>query len=671
MAVPRIVIVGGGFAGVKCVKTLRKRLKLDECEIVLFNRENHMVFHPLLAEVVGASINPIAVAVPLRQMLPRTSCRTEDVSQIDLEKSELEYTNHSGFTKHMPYDHLVISCGSVVNMSTVPGMADHAFPLKTVGDAMTLRTHVVQQLEKAEHCSAPEKKRWYLSFVVVGGGYSGVETAGEINDLARSSKKFYQNIRDEDISVTLIHSRDQILPEISSKLRDFARIKMEKTGIKFMLKKRVGVVTTEGVGLKDGSWVKGGTVVSTIGTTMPRIIERLGVPKERGRMVADPDMRLKGQKNVWVIGDCAHIHNSYDGSVAPPTGQFAEREGRQVAENIVRVIKGQSTKPFRFKLLGQLCSIGGHTAVAEMMGLRISGFTAWFLWRSVYLLKMPSVSRRIKVGFDWAWALLFSRDLMYVKTDRTERVSHAYYHAGDYVYRTGEPATSFYVIEKGEVEIIKNEGQDNETLLAVLGQGNFFGEMALLNNRPRSANVRARSNVELTVMGRHVFSQISTSLAPLRDMLTAAVKKRSESLWQRIPTTQKVLSQYSISEFLSPPKQTLQASSTYEEVSTMFNENALGFCYVVDDQYRLQGVVTRTDLFRAFEVGTRRDAKVSEFMIKDPIAMTLNDSCLLAIATMNDHNLKWIPVIDDCESRRLQGYVRAQKMLHRVLQDMG
>jgi NADH dehydrogenase len=238
-------------------------------------------------------------------------------------------------------------------------------------------------------------------------------------------------------------------------------------------------------------------------------------------------MRIRGFKNAWTIGDCAHIINTYNNKPSPPTGQFAERQGQQVAESIVRVLHGQETHPFYFKPLGQLCSIGGHNAVAEILGMRISGFIAWFLWRSVYLLKLPSWPRRIKVGFDWAWELVFSRDLAHPKANQTERVSKAYYRPGDYIFHQGEPGINFYIIEKGEVEVLRSDGEEKSTeVLAVLGSGDFFGEMALVDNQPRNATIRARTPVEVVVMGRNVFTQISGSLTPFRNLLAEAVKLR-------------------------------------------------------------------------------------------------------------------------------------------------
>jgi NADH:quinone reductase (non-electrogenic) len=526
----RIVIIGGGFAGAKCAKKLRTKLSQKSFDIVLFNRENHMVFQPLLAEVVGASINPDAIAAPLRQMLPGVHCRTEEVQRIALEDSFVEYEGHDGKLCQMYYDHVVVASGTVVNLSQIPGMADHAFPLRTVGDAIALRYHVMQQMEKAEVCDDPEHRRWYLSFIIIGGGFSGVEVAGEINDLVRGTHRIFENISSDDITVRIIHSYDQLLPEISPKLREFVRARMEKAGIKMVLNINTSFVTPEGVELKDGRIIRGATIVCTVGNTMSPVIERLEIPKERGRLITEPDMRIRGFKNAWAIGDCAHIINTYDNKPSPPTGQFAERQGQRVAENISRVINGWMARPFYFKPIGQLCSIGGHNAVAEILGMRISGFLAWFLWRSVYLFKLPSWSRRVKVGFDWGWELIFSRDLAHPKTNQTERVSRAYYRPGDYIFHQGEPGSNFYIIKSGEVEVLQsnNEGIPAE-VVAVLGPGDFFGEMALIDDKPRNASIRARSPVETVVMGRNVFTQISSSLVPFHNYLEEVVKQRRAS----------------------------------------------------------------------------------------------------------------------------------------------
>ena len=271
----RIIVLGGGFGGVKCAHALRRSLSPAAADVVLFNRENHLVFSPLLADVVGSSINPLDAVVPLRQMLPGVLCRTEEVQNIDLAKNCVEYEGLEAQRCQMKYDHLVIACGNVANLNVVPGMADHAFPLKTIGDAVALRSHVMEQMEKAEVCDEVTRRRWYLSFIVVGGGYSGVEAAGEINDLVRGTAHHFSSFSPADVTVTLIHSRDQLLPEIGAHLREFARKKMEKTGVKVMLNARVALATPEGVGLAGGAFLKGGTIVCTVGSSTAPVVERL------------------------------------------------------------------------------------------------------------------------------------------------------------------------------------------------------------------------------------------------------------------------------------------------------------------------------------------------------------------------------------------------------------
>lgn len=336
----RVIIVGGGFGGVKCARTLARHGGSDELEVVLFNQENHLVFSPLLAEVVGSSINALDVVVPLRQLLPRVFCRTEEVRAIHRESHEVEYIAEDGTPARMSYDHLVLACGSVTDLNVVPGMADHGLPLKTVGDAAALRSHLIERMEQAEVAADAARRTWHLTVLVVGGGYSGVEAAGEINDLLRSSTKYFRNWSRKDVHVKLIHSRDFILPEISPGLREFARSKMERAGVEMVLNTKVSSATPDGVGLEDGRFLKGGTIVCTVGNSSAPLIGGFDAPRQKGRLLTDPDMRVQDIHNVWAIGDCAYIINTRTGQPSPTTGQFAERQGRQCATNILRSLRG-------------------------------------------------------------------------------------------------------------------------------------------------------------------------------------------------------------------------------------------------------------------------------------------------------------------------------------------
>lgn len=675
----RIIIIGGGFGGVKCSATLSRELERDQAEIVLFDRQNHLVFSPLLAEVVGSSINPLDVVVPLRQLLPRVFCRTEEIQTVDLANNQVEYHGEDGQRARMPYDHLVIACGCVTNLNVVPGMADHAFPLKTVADASNLRSQLMAQMEQAEISSDPARQRWHLTVLVVGGGYSGVEAAGEINDLLRDSARYFHHWKTPDSKVVLIHSRDQILPEISPGLREFARKKMEQAGVQMVLNARVTSATPEGVALQDGTFLKGGTIVCTIGGSPAPVIAGLTAPKEKGRLATEPDLRIKGATNVWAIGDCASIINSLNGEVSPTTGQFAERQGHQCAQNIVHVLRGQPTRPFRFKLLGELCSIGGQSAVADLFGLHLSGFLAWFIWRGVYLFKLPTLGRRFQVGFDWASLLLFPRDLAYVRTEATERVSHAHYDAGDFIFRQGDAPTSFYVLEQGEVEVLRSKdgsagkasgnGADFE-VVTVLGAGSFFGERALLGNRPRVMSIRARTAVEVLVMGKNVFTQVSGALTPLRDALAQTLNRRAVDVWKNRPEVYELLSKTPIKELMEPsPQPLLKPATTMHEVGQAFVEHGNEFFYVSADGEGVDGVVTITDLLRGQSGAANGLTPVSDFMTKNPVTVTADDDCSVAATAIREYRLKSLPVVERKDGRKLVGCIRVRRLMAFVMKE--
>jgi NADH:quinone reductase (non-electrogenic) len=675
----RVVVVGGGFAAVQFAKTLRSKLRASECHILLFNRENHMVFHPLLADVAGASINADAAAAPLRQMLPGVGCRTERVQRIDLASSEIEFDDGNGALTRLHYDHVVIACGAESNLGIIPGMSEHAFAFKVMRDAIDLRQHIVRQMEQAEAASDPDRRRWHLSFIVVGAGFSGAEVAGEINELVRSSTRFYRNFRKDDVVVTLVHSQDQILPEVAPKLREFARKKMQKAGITMLLNTRAVAATHEGVELNDGHMLAGATVVCTIGTAISPIVQALDVPKERGRIRTTPEMRIEGQTNAWAIGDCAYIINAFDNKPAAPTGQFAERQGRQAALNVVRILQSQPIQPFRFKALGQLCSIGGYQAVAEMLGVHVSGFLAWLMWRGVYLFKLPTWSRRIKVGLDWSWDVLFPRDLSFLNTDTTGQVTQAYYRPGDFIHRQGEPARVFSMIEEGQVEVLQKDSQTSDTkVVAVLGKGDFFGEGALLGNRPHETSIRARSAVRLRQIGSALFSEIAGSFAPLRELLVKAVTRHSGDFWRRLPISKAILESESLASFLDPlPAQLLTKDTTFADAIIALNESATGTLIVLDENQCLWGTLDRGDLYQIVariavtSAETRGDVtnlKLSDLLIPNSIYVALEDSALVASATMLDHGISWMPVVKSKDDPRPVGFIRGEKISKRMLE---
>lgn len=414
----RILIVGGGFAGVSAAKELERASPAD-VSIELLSQENYITYNPLLPEVVGASLLPGHVVAPLRQTLDRARVRMVRVDEIDLEERLVRYAGEgSGISQ---YDQLVLACGQSANLGIVKGMARYALPLKTLGDALFLRNRVIVRLEQAEQQPDPEARRWLTTFIVLGGGFSGVEVAGELVDFIRASRRYYPQIREDEVRVLLVHGNERLLPELSASLGEFAYRNMMKNGVDIRLKARAVRIDDRAVYLDDGEILSAGTVICTIGTAPNALVADLPLPKNRGRIEVAADMSVPGHPGVWAIGDCAAVINARDGKVCPPTAQSADRQGRQLARNIVSALAGKPTRAFAYKSAGQLSSIGHNKAVAEMFGLRVSGFIAWLMWRGVYLMKIPTLGRKARLFLEWNWAMFFPPDIAHLGFNRTRR----------------------------------------------------------------------------------------------------------------------------------------------------------------------------------------------------------------------------------------------------------
>jgi NADH dehydrogenase len=413
-----LVIVGGGFAGTKTAQILEHTLPPD-WNLTLISQENFITFNPLLPEVVGASIMPSHVTAPHRQMIHCSHVAMAQVSEIDTTERVIRYLGEGPGVLH--YDQLVLACGTNANLDVVKGMELYALPLKTLGDALFLRNRIIARLEQAELQPNPEQRRWLTSFIVVGGGFSGVETAGALADFLYASLKYYKRIRREDLCIVLLHSGDRLLPELSARLGTFTLRKMRARGFDVRLSARVVRVTPQDVRLESGEILAGGTVICTIGTQPNPLLESIPTAKSRGRLVVNGDMSVPGLDGVWAAGDCAAVLNALDGKVSPPTAQFAEAQARQLAANIVAHLAGKPTRAFRYRPKGQLSSVGHNKAVAEIFGLSLSGFVAWLMWRGLYLLRIPTLARKTRLFLEWNWAMFFPPDLSHFGYRRTHR----------------------------------------------------------------------------------------------------------------------------------------------------------------------------------------------------------------------------------------------------------
>ncbi len=396
----RIVIIGGGFAGVEVARRLQARLPID-WETILYSRENHFVFTPMLAEVVGSALTPIHVVCPIRLMVRYVSSRTAQVVGFDPKTQEVIFKRPDGQLGRDPYDHLVLAAGLAVNVNIVPGMGTYGWQIKTLGDALVLRNRVVGQLERAQVTVSPELKARLLSFAVVGGGITGIEVAGSIADLLKEGCRYYDRINPEEIRVTVVHGPPRILDQFPESLSSFALRKIRKGGVDIRTGVRVEAVTVEGIRLKGGEFVKAGTVISAVGNTIQPLFADAGLPVVRNRIKVTPEMRVEGYDNVWALGDCAAVLNALDGSISPTLGQFAIRQARQVAENLRAVIGGRPPKPFRYRMQGMFATIGRNNAVGLSYGVHFSGFLASLAWHAIYWARMPTMTRKVKVALDW------------------------------------------------------------------------------------------------------------------------------------------------------------------------------------------------------------------------------------------------------------------------------
>ncbi len=413
-----LIIIGGGFAGTTLAKCLDRSLPPDWM-VTLISRENFITYNPLLPEVVGASLLPGHVVAPHRLIVRRGRVCMATVSEIDIAAREVRYLGEGSGV--IPFDQLVIACGVDANLALVPGMADYALPLKTLGDALFLRNRVISRLEQASMQPDPEARRWLTTFLIVGGGFSGVEVAGEIRDFLHGSMRYYPMINPDDCRVILLHSGERLLPEISNQLGGFAGDRMMRDGIEIRLNTRAARVDDRCVTLASGESILAGTVICTIGTAPNQLLKDLTCAMERGRISTDPDMSVPGYPGVWSIGDCAAVTNAADGRTCPPTAQFADRQARQLAQNVLMSLAGRPTRPFRYRPVGQLCSVGHNKAVVELFGMKISGFVAWLLWRGVYLLKIPTLARKARLFLEWNWAMFFPPDIVHFNYRRSMR----------------------------------------------------------------------------------------------------------------------------------------------------------------------------------------------------------------------------------------------------------
>jgi NADH:ubiquinone reductase (H+-translocating) len=410
----RIVILGGGFGGVYAALHLERLLgRQSRVEICLVSRENFFLFTPMLHEIAASDLEITNIVNPLRKLLRHVEVIVGDIGEIDLPNRRVIISpSYRDRLEQLDYDHLVIALGSVTNFYDLPGLADLAIPMKTLQDAIRLRAQVLSRLEAANAETDSLERRSLLTFVVAGGGFAGVETVAALNDFIQEVLPFYPNLYEGMWRVVLVHSGSIILPELGHDLGEYTKKVLAGRGVEIRLNSRVKSVTQNKVTLGDGTSISSQTLVWTAGIVPSPLIASIPSSKERRRLVVNQFLQLPAWPNVWAIGDCAFVPDlKNEGKSHPPTAQHAMREAKIVAQNIVAALSGRTLRAFSFKTIGLLASVGRRMGVARIFGFNFSGFFAWWMWRTVYLSKLPGLDKKVRVAFDWTLDLLFPKDV--------------------------------------------------------------------------------------------------------------------------------------------------------------------------------------------------------------------------------------------------------------------
>lgn len=545
MAKKRVLILGGGFAGVYTAKTLEKlRSDRDSFEIALINKDNYFVYQPMLAEIISGHVGVFDTVSPLRSLLPKTDIIVREVESIDLQRKVV--VTSPGFKPvrfEYAYDYLVLAMGNVTDFRGMTGLTQHALRFKYLSDALALRNHVIRTLEEAAVETNPRLKEALLTFVVAGGGWSGVECAAELNDFVRKVAKKYRNVDPKQLRMVLLQSDTRILREMEESLALTAQEVMKKNGIEIRLETRLAAATGDEALLSNGERIPTKTLISTVPGSPNPVIEALDLPKGIGRggksnhrIKVNLELQVEGSDHIWALGDCAQIPEPGDTTgkqFCPPTAQHAVREGELVAHNIVAAMNGTPKKLFAFKGLGQMGVFGHHSAVAQLNILgakvKVKGFPAWVMWRGVYLMKLPGWDRRVRTLTAWFTSSFLPTDTVQLKVQAQAGIVQEHYEPGQYVFNQGDLGDRLFIIIKGKAEVVRTENRISRKL-GELNAGEYFGEMALLveGQSSRGASVRAVEPLDVLSVPRHDITALVEYIPALRSSFEKVIDQRDK-----------------------------------------------------------------------------------------------------------------------------------------------
>lgn len=557
----KIVVLGGGFSGVFCARYLAD-LAGKNIQIELISERNHFVFQPFLPEVAAGAISASDAVVPLRAMLKQANVRVRQatVRAISHENKTVEIAVGRGRKRTLiSYDHLVFGMGLKVDLSRIPGLGEHAFKMKTLSDAFKLRNHVISRLEWADATEYSDLRKSLLTFVVIGAGFSGIETIGEIQEMIARVLPSYPRLNIEDVRFVVVEFQDRILPELPPSLREYSLKTLQKRGVEFRLGVATKSITGATVQLSDGSKIETSTVVATIGNGPSDIALDTGFTLERGRIVVDEFMKVKGCEDVWAIGDAACVLvekpspanktsdlssslTADDYFVAPPTAQFAVRQARHLANNIHNEVIGSSLRRFRYSAKGALASLGNKAGCGTVYGFKVKGFLGWLVWRAFYLSFLPSIGTRLRVLSNWLIDLFLPRNTVQIVPEEASSFRFEHFREGEVLAEDGMVSDDFYIVVEGAFELTISEQDPMGPLVKVFRKGGHFGERMLLDLGFQKAGLMNAKPQEV----------LSGRVVALEDSIALVIGKHDfELLSSYMPILEKYFDEYVLATYLS------------------------------------------------------------------------------------------------------------------------
>lgn len=428
---PRILVVGGGYVGMFTSQRILKHLKRGEAVVTVVDPRPYMTYQPFLPEAAAGSIAPRNLVAPLRRVIkgPNAEVITGRVVSVDHGRKAARIAPNTGEPYELSFDQLVVAVGSVPRTLPIPGLAEHGIGFKQVEEAISLRNHVIGQIDLADSIKDPALRRKALTFVFVGGGFAGVEAIAEMEDMARDVSKWYANVEPEDMRWLLVEAADRILPEVGPELGVWTAEELRKRGIQVKMKTFLNSCVDNHVVLSDGTELDASTVVWTAGVKPNPVVEQLGVPLgPKGHVDAQANLRVTGMDHVWAAGDCAQVPDlsKSPGNWCSPSAQHAVRQAKRLAENIVASLRGKGVQDYVHKHVGSVAGLGIGKGVANVYGMKLRGWPAWLMHRAYHVSRVPTFNRKVRVCADWLLAGFFRREAVSLTSFENPREEFAF-----------------------------------------------------------------------------------------------------------------------------------------------------------------------------------------------------------------------------------------------------